>query len=185
MVFTWDCSFLFLSKSPRGLSWSMIYVSSFLSFSFVSRKRSINSDFFFFYWFFSDRDVWIHGSMCLYRSCSWINENVQTLYLPLPFYESLPFCVWHRHSLWQHPLIRNLIWKPYFDPDVFGMPLITNEWQVLFLAWILFQWELDELIRLHVLLLLLYRELLHVLLDVKQIVELFLSFVKSFSRLDR
>lgn len=116
----------------------------------------------------------------MYRSCSWINENVQKLYLPLPFYESLPFCVWHRHSLWQHPLIRNLIWKPYFDPDVFGMPLITNEWQVLFLVWILFQWELDELIHLHVLLLLLYRELLHVLLDVKQIVDLFLSFVESF-----
>ncbi|TYJ20804.1 hypothetical protein E1A91_A08G021700v1 [Gossypium mustelinum] len=65
------------------------------------------------------------------------------------------------------------------------MPLITNEWQVLFLVWILFQWELDESIRLHVLLLLLYRELLHVLLDVKQIAKLFLSFVKSFSRLDR
>ncbi|KAL4183237.1 hypothetical protein AMTRI_Chr11g97220 [Amborella trichopoda] len=40
-------------------------------------------------------------------------------------------------------------------------------------------------IRLHVLLLLLYRELLHVLFDVKQIVDLFLSFVESFSRLDR
>ncbi|MBA0734153.1 hypothetical protein Gogos_018096 [Gossypium gossypioides] len=24
-------------------------------------------------------------------------------------FESLPFCIWHRHSLWQHPLIRNLI----------------------------------------------------------------------------
>lgn len=69
MVFTWDSSFLFLSKSPRGLSWSMIYVSSFVSFSFVSRNISINSDSFFFYWFFSDRDVWIHGSMCLYRPC--------------------------------------------------------------------------------------------------------------------
>ena len=33
------------------------------------------------------------------------------------------------------------------------------------------------MIRLHVLLLLLYRELLHVLLDVKQIVDLFLSFI--------
>ncbi|MBA0755561.1 hypothetical protein Gogos_021102 [Gossypium gossypioides] len=22
---------------------------------------------------------------------------------------SLHFCVWHRHSLWQHPLIQNLI----------------------------------------------------------------------------
>ncbi|KAJ7003020.1 hypothetical protein NC653_008298 [Populus alba x Populus x berolinensis] len=65
------------------------------------------------------------------------------------------------------------------------MLLITNEWQVLFLVWILFQWELDESIRLHVLLLLLYRELLHVLLDVKQIVDLFLSFVESFSWLDR
>uniref|UniRef100_A0A2K1R7N6 Uncharacterized protein n=1 Tax=Populus trichocarpa TaxID=3694 RepID=A0A2K1R7N6_POPTR len=54
-----------------------------------------------------------------------------------------------------------------------------------FLVWILFQWELDESIRLHVLLLLLYRELLHVLLDVKQIVDLFLSFVESFSWLDR
>ena len=43
------------------------------------------------------------------RSCSWINEHVQKFYLPLPFYESLPFCVWHRHALWQHPLIRNLI----------------------------------------------------------------------------
>ena len=65
------------------------------------------------------------------------------------------------------------------------MPLITNERQVLFLVRILFQWELDESIRLHVLLLLLYRELLHVLLDVKQIVDFFLSFVESFSRLDR
>ncbi|KAF4347709.1 hypothetical protein F8388_002426 [Cannabis sativa] len=46
------------------------------------------------------------------------------------------------------------------------MPLITNEWQVLFLVWILFQWEPDESIRLHVLFLLLYWELLHVLLDV-------------------
>ncbi|KAG4212984.1 hypothetical protein ERO13_A01G021350v2 [Gossypium hirsutum] len=55
------------------------------------------------------------------------------------------------------------------------MPLITNKWQVLFLVWILFQWELDESIHLHVLLLLLYQELLHVLLDVKQIVDLFLS----------
>ena len=61
----------------------------------------------------------------MYRSCSWINENAQKLYLPLPFYESLPFCVWHRHSLWQHPLIQNLIWKPYFDPDIFGMPCLT------------------------------------------------------------
>jgi hypothetical protein len=26
---------------------------------------------------------------------------VQELYLPLPFYESLPFCVWYPHSLWQ------------------------------------------------------------------------------------
>src|SRR5690606_41399443 len=69
--------------------------------------------------------------MCLYGSCSWINENGQTLYLPLPFYESLPFCVWHRHSLWQHPLIRNLIWKPYCDQGAFGMPLITNEWTCL------------------------------------------------------
>ena len=68
MVFTWDSSFLFLSKPPRGLSWSMIYVSSFVSFLFVSRNISINSDSFFFYWFFSDRDIWIHGSMCLYRS---------------------------------------------------------------------------------------------------------------------
>ncbi|KAJ6993399.1 hypothetical protein NC653_016511 [Populus alba x Populus x berolinensis] len=34
-------------------------------------------------------------------------------------------------------------------------------------------------------LLLLYRELLQVLLDVKQIVDLFLSFVESFSWLDR
>ena len=61
----------------------------------------------------------------------------------------------------------------------------AHEWQVLFLVWILFQWELDESIRLHVLLLLLYRELLHVLLDVKRIVDLFLSFVESFSWLDR
>ncbi|KAK8949159.1 hypothetical protein KSP39_PZI006053 [Platanthera zijinensis] len=72
--------------------------------------------------------------MCLYRSCSWINENAQKLYLPLPFYESLPFCVWHHHCLWQHLLIRNLIGKPYFDPDAFGMPLITNEWQAFFLV---------------------------------------------------
>ena len=54
------------------------------------------------------------------------------------------------------------------------MPPKTNDWQVLFLGWILFQRELDELIRLRVLLLLLSRELLHVLLDVKQIVDLFL-----------
>ncbi|KAG4109389.1 hypothetical protein ERO13_1Z050402v2 [Gossypium hirsutum] len=60
------------------------------------------------------------------------------------------------------------------------MPLITNEWQVLFLVWILFQWELDESIRLHVLLLLLYRELLHVLLDVKQIVDLFCLLLNLF-----
>ncbi|KAK8957480.1 hypothetical protein KSP39_PZI000907 [Platanthera zijinensis] len=72
--------------------------------------------------------------MCLYRSCSWINENAQKLYLPLPFYESFPFCVWHRHCLWHPLLIQNLIGKPYFDPDAFGMPLITNEWQVLFLV---------------------------------------------------
>ncbi|KAL7150378.1 hypothetical protein ABFS83_05G108100 [Erythranthe nasuta] len=31
------------------------------------------------------------------------------------------------------------------------MPLITNEWQVFFLVLILFQWELDESIHLHVL----------------------------------
>ena len=47
MVFTWDSSFVFLNKSPRGLSWSTIYVSSFVSFSFVSRNISINSDSFF------------------------------------------------------------------------------------------------------------------------------------------
>ncbi|KVH99460.1 hypothetical protein Ccrd_022306 [Cynara cardunculus var. scolymus] len=51
------------------------------------------------------------------------------------------------------------------------MLLITNEWQVFFLVWILFQWELDESIHLHVLLLLLYPKLLHVLLDLKQIVD--------------
>lgn len=66
-----------------------------------------------------------------------------------------------------HQSTNSEIWKPYFDPDVFGMFLITNEWRMLFLVRILFQWELDELIRLHVLLLLLYRELLHVLLEVK------------------
>jgi hypothetical protein len=55
-----------------------------------------------------------------------------------------------------------------------------------FLVWILFQWKLDESIRLHVLLLLLYRKLLlHVLLGVKQIVNLFMSFVEFFSWLDR
>ncbi|TYH49238.1 hypothetical protein ES332_D10G122200v1 [Gossypium tomentosum] len=63
--------------------------------------------------------------------------------------------------------------------------LVALQFQVLFLVWILFQWELDQLIRLHVLLLLLYRELLYVLLDIKHIVDLFLSFVESFSRLDR
>ncbi|KAF8017579.1 hypothetical protein BT93_H2687 [Corymbia citriodora subsp. variegata] len=52
------------------------------------------------------------------------------------------------------------------------MLLITNEWQVLFLS-----------IRLHVLLLLLYWELLHVLLDVKRIVDLFLSFVELFKNI--
>ena len=36
------------------------------------------------------------------------------------------------------------------------------------------QWELAELIYLHVLLLLLYQELLHILLDIKHIVDLFL-----------
>ena len=61
------------------------------------------------------------------------------------------------------------------------MPPITNEWQVFFLVQILFQRELDELIRLRVLLLLLYQELIHVLLDVKQIVDLFMSFIESFS----
>ena len=64
--------------------------------------------------------------VCLYRSCSWINKNVQQLDLPLPFYESLPFCVWHRYSLWEHPLIQNLIWKSYFDSDNFRTLLITN-----------------------------------------------------------
>jgi hypothetical protein len=55
-----------------------------------------------------------------------------------------------------------------------------------FLVWILFQWKLDASIRLHVLLLLLYRKLLlHVLLGVKQIVNLFMSFVEFFSWLDR
>uniref|UniRef100_A0A2C9WLN3 Uncharacterized protein n=1 Tax=Manihot esculenta TaxID=3983 RepID=A0A2C9WLN3_MANES len=48
------------------------------------------------------------------------------------------------------------------------MSLITNEWRVLFLVWILFQWELDESICLHVLFLLLYRELLHILLEDKE-----------------
>lgn len=52
----------------------------------------------------------MYGSIDLYRHIDlWINENVQRLYLPLPFYESLPFCVWRRHPLWQHLLIRNLI----------------------------------------------------------------------------
>lgn len=88
---------------------------------------------------------------------------------------SLPFCVWHRHYLWQHPLIWNLIWKLYFDSDVFKMSPITNKWQLFFLVRIIFQRKLDELIRLHVLLLLLYRELLRVLFDVKQMVDLFLS----------
>ncbi|KAB2057914.1 hypothetical protein ERO13_A11G189033v2 [Gossypium hirsutum] len=60
------------------------------------------------------------------------------------------------------------------------MPLITNEWQVLFLVWILFQWELDESIRLYVLLLLLYWELLHVLLAVKQIVDYFCLLLNLF-----
>ncbi|TYJ10382.1 hypothetical protein E1A91_A11G204400v1 [Gossypium mustelinum] len=60
------------------------------------------------------------------------------------------------------------------------MPLITNEWQVLFLVWILFQWELDESIRLYILLLLLYRELLHVLLAVKQIVDYFCLLLNLF-----
>ncbi|KAL4196652.1 hypothetical protein AMTRI_Chr04g184240 [Amborella trichopoda] len=35
-------------------------------------------------------------------------------------------------------------------------------------------------IHLHILLLLLYQELLHVLLDVKQILDLFMSFIESF-----
>ena len=37
----------------------------------------------------------------------------------------------------------------------------------------------------HILLLILYWELSHVLLYVKQIVDLFLSFIESFSQLDR
>ncbi|GFP86128.1 30S ribosomal protein s7 chloroplastic [Phtheirospermum japonicum] len=36
------------------------------------------------------------------------------------------------------------------------MPLITNGWQVLFLVWMLFQWELDESIHLHILLILVF-----------------------------
>lgn len=90
----------------------MIYVSSFVSFSFVSRDILITSDSFSIDSF----PIEMYGSMglCVYIDpihglTSWINENVQKLYLPLPFYESLPFCVWHRHSLLQHPLIRNLI----------------------------------------------------------------------------
>ncbi|KAF4399809.1 hypothetical protein G4B88_021023 [Cannabis sativa] len=62
------------------------------------------------------------------------------------------------------------------------MPLITNEWQVLFLVSILFQWEPYESIRLHVLFLLLYRELLHVLLDVKQIVDLIRVDLERYER---
>ncbi|KAI3812648.1 hypothetical protein L1987_17360 [Smallanthus sonchifolius] len=61
------------------------------------------------------------------------------------------------------------------------MPLITNEWQVLFLVWILFQWGLDEWIYLHVLLLLLYPELLHVLLDVKHTVDFRTIHLLNFS----
>lgn len=91
MVFTWDSSFSFLSKSPWEFILSIIYVSFFVSFSFVSKNIPTNFDSFFFYWFFSNRDIWIHEFMCLYWSCSWINENVQKFYLPLPFYESLPF----------------------------------------------------------------------------------------------
>lgn len=47
-----------------------------------------------------------------------------------------------------------LIDSPCFVLDVFEMALITNEWQVLYLVWILFQWKFDELTYLHVLLLL-------------------------------
>lgn len=54
-------------------------------FLFVCFERSINQFRFFFY-SFPVGDVWI-------------NENVQKLYLLPPFYESLPFCVWQRHSL--------------------------------------------------------------------------------------
>ena len=34
--------------------------------------------------------------------------------------------------------------KEIFQYGVFGMPIITNKWQVLVLVRILFQWELDE-----------------------------------------
>nr|YP_001152254.1 ORF60h [Pinus koraiensis]ABP35494.1 ORF60h [Pinus koraiensis] len=60
------------------------------------------------------------------------------------------------------------------------MPLITNEWQVLFLGLILSQWELDKSIHPHVLLLLLHWELLYVLLGVEQIVDFSPSFVEYF-----
>ena len=179
--------FLILKHVPERTWWihDLYFISCFL---FVCFEKYIDQFRFFHFLLilFRSRCMdWILGSMCLYRSCSWINENVQKLYLPLSFYMSLPFWIWHGHSLWQHPLIRNLIWESYFDPNVFGMLLITNEWKVLFLVWILFQWELDESIHLHVLLLLLHYELLHVLLDVKHIVDLFISFVESFSRIDR
>lgn len=122
--------FLFLKQAPER-AWLIHDLCFLFLFLFVWFEKEIDP--FFFYGFFSHRDVWIHGSMCLYGSCSWINENVPKFDLPLPFYESLPFCVSHRHALWQHLLIRNLICKPYFDPNVFGMLLITNEWQVMLL----------------------------------------------------
>ena len=84
----------------------MISVFSFFSFLFVSKKISSDSP------SIDSFPIEMYGSMglCVYIDpILWINENVQKLYLPLPFYESLPFCVWHRHSLWQHLLIRNLI----------------------------------------------------------------------------
>jgi len=45
------------------------------------------------------------------------------------------------------PSVNPLVFSEFLV--VFGMLLITNEWQVFFLVWILFQWELDELIRLN------------------------------------
>lgn len=101
--------------------------------------------------------------ICLYRSYSCSNKNVQSLYLPLPFPTSLLFHLFPLAA--SNNLKFNL--KAYFGPGIFRMPPITNERQLFILVQILFQWELEESICLEVLLLLLYQGFLHILHAVK------------------
>ena len=68
--------------------------------------------------------------MCLYRSGSWINKNVQKVYLPLPFYIMSWSSFWHMVLPLPLAVSSNLELnlKAIFDPGIFEMPLITNEW---------------------------------------------------------